>query len=69
MDWQQIASLAIVAVTAFLLVRGLLHARRTSTHDCCGECGKLESLSRKEYHEENALNSEGQTGWTPRKQL
>ncbi len=67
MDWQQAASLAVVAATAALLVRGQFRARRTGGHDCCGECGRLETLSRKGYHEENALNNKGQTGWTPKK--
>ncbi len=67
MDWQQVASLSIVAVTVVLFIRGRLRARRTGALDCCGECGKLETLSRKEYHEENALNNRGKTEWTPKK--
>ncbi|MBP1647701.1 MAG: hypothetical protein H6Q30_1146 [Bacteroidetes bacterium] len=67
MDWQQAASLLIVAVTLVLLIRGWLRPRRTGTLDCCGECEKLETLSRKGYHEENALNNRGKTEWTPKK--
>jgi len=59
MDWQQAVSLAIVVVTVVLLVRGRFRTRQTGAHDCCGECGKLETLSRKGYHEENALNNQG----------
>ena len=60
MDWQQAVSLAIVAVTAVLFVRSTIRARQTGGgHDCCGECGKLETLARKGYHEENALNNRG----------
>jgi len=59
MDWQQIVSLAIVALTAVLLVRSQIRARRRSTPDCCGECGKLESLARKGYHEEHASTNKG----------
>jgi hypothetical protein len=67
MDWQQAASLVIVAVTAVLLVRGKLRTREPSALDCCNECGKLETLSRKGYHEETVLNNQGQTGWTQKK--
>ncbi len=52
MDWQQAASLAIVAVTAVLLVRGKIRARKIGSHDCCGECGKLVSHAQKGYHED-----------------
>ncbi len=67
MDWQQAASLAIVAVTAVLLVRKQLHGHKPGVHDCCGECGKLETLSRNGYYEENASNNRGKSGWTPKR--
>jgi hypothetical protein len=66
MDWQQAASLAIVAVTVVLLVRGRLRARRFGSHDCCGECGKLETHTQKEYFERSELNNQGIAGWTPK---
>jgi hypothetical protein len=49
MDWQQAASLAIVALTAVLFVRGRMRDSKRGAHDCCGECGKLETLQRKGY--------------------
>jgi hypothetical protein len=67
MDWQQAASLGIVAITAVLFVRGRLRGHKGGARDCCGECGKLETLSRKEYHGENVLNNRGQNGWTPKR--
>jgi len=67
MDWQQAASLGIVAITAVLLVRGRLRRPKAGSHDCCGECGRLETLSRKGYHEENVLHNRGIRAWTPKK--
>jgi hypothetical protein len=40
MDWQQVTSLAIVALTAFLLVRAEVRKRqRTKLRACGGDCG------------------------------
>lgn len=40
MDWQQVASLAIVAVTAVLVVRGRIRARKHGAHNCA-DCAVL----------------------------
>jgi len=39
-DWQQVTSLGIVAVTALLLVRGQLRARKNGGHNCA-DCALL----------------------------
>ncbi len=40
MDWQEISALAVVAVTAVLLVRQEIKSRRRArTRACGGECG------------------------------
>ncbi len=39
MDWQQASTLAIVAVTAVLMVRGMVRKRRQGTGGhCCEGC-------------------------------
>jgi hypothetical protein len=38
MDWQQIVSLALVALSAILLTRRLLHARKRSSTPCGHSC-------------------------------
>ena len=65
MDWQQLASLAIVAVTGVLLVRSEWRRRQRIKLRACGSdcgCGTSQSLeplrnASQSEREENILNS------------
>jgi hypothetical protein len=49
MDWQQIASLLIVGVAGFLLVRGEIRRRKRARMRACGQdCGCSSSEALKE---------------------
>ncbi len=52
MDWQQVSSLAIVAVTAVLMVRALVKRRREGAGGhCCEGCSmNVEKVDGKPYH-------------------
>ncbi len=52
MDWQQASALAIVALTAVLMVRGLVRKRRQGTMGhCCDGCSmNVDKVERKPYH-------------------
>ncbi len=52
MDWQQVSALAIVAVTAVLMVRGIVKRRQEGTAGhCCEGCSmNVEKADGKPYH-------------------
>ena len=52
MDWQQASSLAVVAVTAVLMVRGMVRKRRQGTGGhCCDGCSmNIDKVDGKPYH-------------------
>jgi hypothetical protein len=71
MDWQQAAALLIVALTAFLMVRGAVRRRTRFPAGCGGNCGcgreqgAVATPLPKEYLEQEV--NEGVSAWKDRK--
>ncbi len=49
MDWQQITSLCIVALSAVLLVRGSLVKKKRSGSAACGSCDTCGTCGTKDH--------------------